>query len=115
MKTPGLIGSYVQLWKRYVDFGGVTGVADFWWAVLADFIIACVLGSLGQFVGFISYISYLYSLAVLIPSIAICIRRLRDAGYAWQNIFWIFLPIAGWIILVIKFCKPTGSQIQGND
>ncbi|MES1170696.1 MAG: DUF805 domain-containing protein, partial [Leifsonia sp.] len=49
----------------------------------------------------------LWGIAVLLPSLAVAVRRLRDAGRSWAELFWILLPIAGVIILIVRFCEPS--------
>lgn len=48
-----------------------------------------------------------YSVATFIPSLAISVRRLRDAGFPWGLIFLRFVPIVGAIALIILYCQPT--------
>jgi uncharacterized membrane protein YhaH (DUF805 family) len=73
---------------------------------LANFIVAFVIGLIAM-VPALAFLSYVFSVATLIPSLAIMVRRLRDAGYKWYNVFWAFLPIAGIIILIVLLVKPT--------
>ena len=40
-------------------------------------------------------------------SSAVALRRLRDAGHDWGNLFWILVPIAGLIVLVIFWTRPA--------
>ena len=93
---------YIEMWKNYANFKGRTSVRDYWMAVLVNFIIGTVLGFIG-----IELISSLYGLAVLIPGIAVCIRRLRDAGKAWGWIFISLVPVVGFIILIVMLCKKS--------
>ncbi len=57
----------------------------------------------------------LWSIAVLLPTLAVSVRRLRDAGRQWTELFWILLPIAGLIVLIVRFCEPsvaeTGAEV----
>jgi uncharacterized membrane protein YhaH (DUF805 family) len=58
----------------------------------------------------------LWSLATFIPSLAISFRRLHDSGKSAANLFWIFLPVIGWIILIVAFVKDsTPGQNQYGD
>lgn len=111
-----MIQAYKKLWKGYVDFSGVTSRRDYWLAVLANFIISFILALVSSIAGqagsgsgpnILSALTSIYSLAVFLPALAIMVRRLRDAEQSWANIFWIFLPVAGAIILIVKLCKPT--------
>ena len=52
-----------------------------------------------------------WSVAVLLPSLAVTVRRLRDAGHRWTQIFWILLPIVGAIILIVRLADPT--RVEG--
>ena len=76
-------------------------------AILVDFIVSAVLGIIG-----IQLIVSLYSLALLIPMIAVTVRRLRDAGKKWGWIFISLVPLVGWIILIVMLCK---ASIEENE
>ncbi len=100
-----LVDSYKEAFTRYVDFSGVTDRVGYWFFVLANFIVAIVIGIIAGIIGF-TPLSYLYSLAVLVPSIAITCRRLRDAGY---NPLLILLCLTGIgsIVVLVFTCMPT--------
>ena len=103
------LNEYIAMWKNYVNFKDRTNQRGYWMAVLVNVIIDVILVLLGYAWNGFNIIAYLYSLAILVPGIAITIRRLRDAGYPWQNIFWVFCPIAGEIILIIRLVKPSAA------
>ncbi len=100
---------YVAMWKNYVNFSDRTNQRGYWMAILVNVIIGAIFALLGLAWKGFNVIYYLYSLALLVPGIAITIRRLRDAGYPWQNIFWAFCPIAGVIILIVRLVKPSAG------
>ena len=52
----------------------------------------------------------LFSLATLVPGLAICVRRLRDAGYKWTWIFISLVPVVGVFILIYMLCKPSANS-----
>ena len=55
----------------------------------------------------IGVLSWIYSLAVLIPSIAVGVRRLPDTGRSgWMMLG--LIPIVGAIILLVFFCQESG-------
>lgn len=62
-------------------------------------------------------ISGLYSLAVLLPSLAVCWRRLHDIGKSGAWWLLVFVPLVGALILVIWFAKDTqpGENQYGPD
>ncbi len=103
----------VNWWKvvvlqRYAQFAGRAGRAEFWWFTLANFIVSVILSLLAQASGIFWVLSTVYSLALIVPSIAVGIRRLHDTTKSgWWLLLW-FLPIVGWIILIVFFAT------QGN-
>lgn len=52
---------------------------------------------------------FLYSLASIIPSLAIMIRRLRDAGFHWAFVFLSFVPYVNLVLLVL-LALPTKEE-----
>lgn len=98
-----------MFFARYVDFQGRSRRSEYWWVVLFNLIIfgvlGILLGVLGGFnpetgamgpLGFVFVgIMGLYGLAIIIPSIALFIRRLHDINQTG----WIYLGlvIAGFI------------------
>jgi uncharacterized membrane protein YhaH (DUF805 family) len=39
------------------------------------------------------------------------VRRLRDAGYGWGNLFWILVPIPGIVVLIVLWTQPTKAAV----
>ena len=98
---------YLDMWKNYANFSGRTSVRGYWMAVLFNIIISAI-------VSFIPIVSYIYPLAILIPSLAIVVRRLRDAGKSWTAIFLNLIPLVGSIILIVKLCRPSVDVVDAE-
>ena len=47
----------------------------------------------------------IYQLVVFLPGLAVMVRRLHDVGKSGWCYFWILLPIAGWIMILIWLCR----------
>lgn len=111
--------------RKYAEFGGRATRPEFWWWTLFTTLVSAALNALSVPVagmmygrmfefgatptsayGYISF-SGVWGIAVLLPSLAVAVRRLRDAGRSWAELFWILLPIAGLIILIVRFCEPS--------
>lgn len=106
------MNEYVAMWKNYFNFHGRTSVRGYWMAVLFNLVIAIVLSLLGMFADIFSFVSGLYGLAIMIPSIALAVRRLHDTN---RSGFWYFLnliPCVGSIILIIWFCQ---ASVEDNN
>ncbi len=85
---------YLEVLKKYTVFSGRAGRPEFWYFVLFNFIISVVLLLIDRAIGTASagsgLLEGLYSLAVLVPSIAVGIRRMHDTN---RSGWWILLPI----------------------
>ena len=126
-----MIEAYKKFWKGYVDFEGRSTRSDYWFVYLVNvlitfayFLLQAVFGGLvavteSSFLAVISLILLLiffaYGIAAFLPSIALTVRRLRDAGYNWPYIFVTFIPFVGWIILIVLLCKPTKVEYPFNN
>lgn len=101
-----------EILLRYFDFEGRTDRGTFWKVILINFIISIALGLLGRIpvVGIIvTVVSGIYSLAMLIPGIALQVRRLNDIGKSWPWIFMAFVPCVGAIVLLIFYLQDSAA------
>jgi uncharacterized membrane protein YhaH (DUF805 family) len=112
-------GQSIQtVFTKYAEFRGIASRSEFWWWVLFTALVSAALGSVpvwglsfGNGVTTGSSLAGVWSLAVLLPSLAVTVRRLRDAGYQWGHLFWILLPVAGMIILIVLCAQPTRHSV----
>jgi uncharacterized membrane protein YhaH (DUF805 family) len=90
---------YLTVLKKYTVFTGRARRAEYWYFVLFNAIISIILGILGKAIGIfnitmgtigseMNILSAIYGLAVFLPSLAVCVRRLHDVGKS------------GWMILL---------------
>ncbi|MEY4499669.1 MAG: inner membrane protein yhaI [Actinomycetota bacterium] len=99
--------------KNYAVFKGRSRRSAFWFTVLFTGLVSIALGIINPADadenGFKnpSVLENLWSLATLVPSLAVSVRRLHDTGKSGANVFWIFLPVIGWIILLVAFVKDS--------
>lgn len=95
---------YVNMWKNYVNFSDRTTVRGYWMAFLFNFLAGLVLSILAAIVPSLGILGSLYSLAALIPGIALTMRRLRDAGRHPALILLSLIPLVGAIVLIVFLC-----------
>ena len=106
-------GEAIQtVFRKYAEFGGRASRPEFWWWTLFNLLVSAVLSSCNAFsIGDNSYfgtlLASIWGLAVLLPNLAVAVRRLRDAGHGWANLFWLLLPIAGIIVLIVYWTQPS--------
>ncbi len=92
---------YLEVLKKYVVFSGRARRKEYWMFFLFNIIIALVLGIIEGLVGGPGIISTLYSLAVLIPGIAVSVRRLHDTSRSGWWLLIGLVPIIGAIVLLV--------------
>ena len=115
-----MIEAYKNYWIGFTDFKGRTNVKGYWLAVLGHFLVNLALNIIVILLGRYNSRQLIlicigpFQIISMLPSLAIMVRRLSDAGYSWTNLFWTFLPIAGPILLIIRLCKPTVT-FEGNE
>ncbi|EFX36238.1 DUF805 domain-containing protein [Streptococcus infantis] len=123
-----MINAYKNFFKNYAEFTGRSTRPDFWWVWLGNLILSipfwiiyfytvflsAVMDSVSDsaseatfmVLGLVVIIYAIFYLAILVPTLALSVRRLRDAGFLWAFIFLRFVPMGG-IALLILFAMPT--------
>lgn len=90
---------------NYVNFSGRAQRKEYWMFVLFNVLIIIALQIIetmvGLNVGDTGIISTLYALAVVLPSLAVGVRRLHDTGKSGWWILLSLIPILGAIVLII--------------
>ena len=97
--------------SKYIGFDGRARRSEFWYWTLFTILVDIVTRALDAAVGGMA-ISSLVSLALLLPSIAVAIRRLHDSGRSGVWFLLIFAIIIGWIILIVWYCQDSAPDNQ---
>jgi len=114
---------YLKVLKQYADFSGRARRKEYWMFVLFNMIFAIVAmildNILGLTAGELPYgvLYYLYVLAVLIPGLAVAVRRLHDVGKSGWMILIALIPIIGaiWLlVLMVTDSNPGENQYGPN-
>ena len=112
---------YIGVLKKFADFSGRARRKEFWMFILFTLIISFVLAFIDGLLGMraangFGLLSGLYSLAVLVPSIAVAIRRLHDRDMSGWFYLLMLVPLAN-IALIVIFCLEgtRGSNKYGPD
>jgi uncharacterized membrane protein YhaH (DUF805 family) len=112
----------INIWKtvvlqRYAKFDGRAGRAEFWWYALATWLLFAVLWivtavffAIASALGVIAVIITIgLSLAVIIPSIAVAIRRLHDTNKSGLWLLITFIPFGGIVLIVFYAMEGTNG------
>lgn len=94
---------YIDALKDYAKFDGRATRTQYWMFYLFNFVFSFVLGFVDGMLGLAGDSGYgplggLYSLAVLIPAIAVGVRRMHDGG---RSGWWLIVPIANLVFLIM--------------
>jgi uncharacterized membrane protein YhaH (DUF805 family) len=103
---------YLEVLKKYAVFTGRARRTEYWMFVLFNLVIAIALAFIEGIVGGPGVLGGLYSLAVLIPSLAVGARRLHDTGRSGWWLLIGLVPVIGIIVLIVFFA--TDSQPGTN-
>ena len=87
---------YLKVLRNYVGFSGRARRKEYWMFFLVNILVAMVLGFIDRVAGTGAILSNLYSLALLIPGIAVGVRRMHDTD---RSGWWLLLPIVNLIFL----------------
>ena len=91
------IESIKVCFTKYADFTGRATRSEFWWWTLFTLLMSVATAFVSEM------LSGLFSLATILPSLAVGARRLHDTDRTgWLQLLW-FIPIIGWIILLVWF------------
>lgn len=99
--------------KKYAQFHGRSRRKEFWYFVLFNILINIVLTIVDMTVGTyydtygIGILSGLFALFILIPGIAVSIRRLHDTGRSGWWLLLGLIPLIGGIVLIVFYAKDS--------
>ena len=114
---------YLYVLKNYATFSGRARRKEYWMFFLFNVLISLGLGVLDVVAGTYSveyetgFFSALYSLLVLIPSIAVSVRRLHDTNRSGWWVVISLIPIIGVLVLFVFTCldsQPGTNRFGAN-
>jgi uncharacterized membrane protein YhaH (DUF805 family) len=106
---------YLDVLRKYVDFGGRARRKEYWMFVLFNVIISVVLVMVDLALGTFSaergmgLLGGIYSLGVLLPSLSVCVRRLHDTDRSGWWLLIAFVPCVGAFVL-LYFLVDEGTR-----
>jgi len=103
---------------KYAVFSGRASRSEYWWWLLAMIILFTVLGIIdgalvAPMLGFEAFqpdagqpVSFLVSLGLLLPNLAVSVRRLHDTDRSGWWLLLGLIPVIGTIVLLIFYVQP---------
>lgn len=109
---------YLQVLKKYAEFGGRSQRKEYWFFVLFSILISMLLVMIDSATGTLrsprefGLLSGIYSLVVLVPSLAVSVRRLHDTN---RTAWWLLLgivPLIGSLVLLVLFVSDGNPGVN---
>lgn len=100
---------YLSVWKKFAVFEGRARRKEFWTFILINLIVETVLVTVDEFLG-IDLLSTIYGLGVLIPMLAVSVRRLHDTN---RSGWWLLVPLVP-LVFLCQDGDPTDNRYGPN-
>tara|TARA_Y100000310_G_scaffold81055_1_gene77691 strand:- start:561 stop:857 length:297 start_codon:yes stop_codon:yes gene_type:complete len=98
-----MIKHYTGVLRKYVQFSGRAQREEYWYFILFNTIIIVIISIVG---GLIfrenNYLTGLYTIAVLLPGLAVSMRRLHDTNHSGWWLLVSIIPFIGAFILLLS-------------
>jgi len=114
---------YLKVLRQYSDFNGRARRKEYWMFALVNLgvtlALGLVLGGIATLLNapWIIFLIYIYSLAIMIPQLAVGVRRLHDQGKSGWMLLVGLIPLIGgiWLIIMMATEGDRGSNEYGPD
>ncbi len=114
---------FTEALKKYAVFSGRSRRKEYWYFVLFTVLISIALSVIDGLIGTydssagVGLLSGIFSLAILIPGIAVSIRRLHDIDRTGWWVLISLVPIIGWIVLLVFHLQDStpGTNSYGSN
>lgn len=99
---------YIGVLKKYAVFSGRARRKEYWMFVVFNILATIAIGIVDNVFGLVSQsgvgtLGLVYALAVLLPSLAVAVRRLHDTDRTGWWLLIAFVPLIGLIVLLVFF------------
>lgn len=103
------LGALKDGFARYVDFKTRSTRSQFWWWTLWMLLLGIGTAMINAMLsmGNSGPVNLVVSLGTFVPSIAVSVRRLHDIGRSGWWFLIVFIPLVGWIVLIVFHCTKT--------
>ena len=96
----------IKLFFLYaLNFKGRSSRSEYWWGYLFNALLSVALGS-------VPFVGGLLSMAMIVPGVALSIRRMHDIGKSGWYMLMGLIPLVGPIVLLVFVC--TAGQPEAN-
>ncbi|HBV77022.1 MULTISPECIES: DUF805 domain-containing protein [Vibrio] len=110
---------YLEVLRKYATFSGRARRKEYWYFILVSLVITFILSFVDVMLGLHSdkydtgVFQSIYALAILIPSIAVAVRRLHDTNRSGWWLLIGFVPFVG-VFVLLYFFVCDGPRINNR-
>jgi len=90
---------------NYSTFAGRASRSAFWYWALFEVLAGIAATVADALLGTVGVVSLLTTLGLFLPGLAVSVRRLHDVNKTGWNYLWMFIPVLGWLYLLILFVQ----------
>ncbi|WP_020604796.1 DUF805 domain-containing protein [Spirosoma spitsbergense] len=105
-----LLSNYVAVLKKYNDFDGRARRSEYWYFFLINVLISQGLNLINTLLfngsAVVGWLIILFNLAILIPSVAVAVRRMHDAG---KSGWYVLIPVYNLILACTESVKESNQ------
>lgn len=112
------MNEYLSVLKNYAKFDGRARRREYWMFTLVNAAVYVVLNILAtQVSAYIGIVALVYMLGILVPTIAVAIRRMHDIGKSGWWVLIALVPLIGgiWFLVLSVTAGQSGSNAYGAD
>ena len=103
------IEAITSVFRNFINFSGRAGRPEFWWFTLFAVVSTALLI-------FVPFIGWIYVLVLLLPNLAVTVRRLHDRDQSGWWAIASFFPVVNWILLIyLAFPGSPGPNSHGPE
>ncbi len=109
------VNAIKRFFTKYATFSGRASRGEFWWVMLFLFLVSFVFNLLTRASSFFNVLSAIWGLAILVPQIALAVRRVHDANLPGG---WVALPygieVVGAMVISFSMVGTVASGLSGS-
>ena len=108
---------YLAVLKKYAEFNGRARRQEYWMFLLFNIIFGFAAGIVDSILGTYLAVYSIYSLAMIIPGIAVSVRRLHDIGKSGWMLLIVLIPLIGaiWLLVLMATDSTPGENEYGKN
>jgi uncharacterized membrane protein YhaH (DUF805 family) len=103
------IDAYRLFWRRWNDFRGRSSRQEYWKLTLDNLAIVLLLTVMDSVLGINGALTDIYELLLIVPALAILVRRLHDSGHTGK---WAIVPVVisafGFLLTIVSTSVAVG-------